>query len=88
MFLSRLRVGAARLCGHAASFGTATTYAAAKWNDNHAALLLSPLRMELTKWALPSTILPGNVRVAVNAVGICGSDVHCKFKKKDLCCAR
>lgn len=47
---------------------------------NPAAVLHGVNDLRYEEHALPETVAPGHVRVAIRALGICGSDVHF-FKK-------
>jgi NADPH:quinone reductase-like Zn-dependent oxidoreductase len=76
---------AARLCdafarpgGDAArSFAGRAFEAPSEWvTGNMAAVLTGVSRLEFLPWALPATPPHGHVRVAMQRVGICGSDVH------------
>ena len=51
--------------------------------SNPAAVLYGVNDMRYEDHALPETVAPGHVRVAIKALGICGSDVHF-FKKVSL----
>ena len=68
-------VAQARRC-LAARASTARSTLAEPWlADNPAAVLLKPRVLKFMAFPIPATPPHGHVRVAMQAVGICGSDV-------------
>jgi hypothetical protein len=67
----------AATCDAARSFAGQAVEAPRDWvTGNMAAVLTGMGQLEFLPWALPATPPHGHVRVAVQRVGICGSDVH------------
>ena len=74
---ARLRDAFARRRDAARSLAGQAVAAPGEWvTGNMAAVLTGVRQLEFLPWALPATPPHGHVRVALQRVGICGSDVH------------